>query len=401
MALTEQERHEVCDVVMATLIDLWKAHIDEGEQGDVAARDTVALAALRWMLVSKSSAAVARDDPAYGAMVFYERTRLGLTGSFFLDAVPTRLALFGAPTKLEFPAAQLSELLFDDVLSDRVNALEKIEQATPGSERRAKLVATLDGLPDVSPDIPVPARLFLSRARSICAGLREAQPAQRFRQCEHARCHRLFYAGDAAAWAPTMEPVAPLPVPLANRSYWERCCAAPLYNADNAHRFCSRACAHGWHAQWLRAFASDEVEWDADARVRSREHTNRDSRIATSLDRALERNGRVNRLCRKKRRALRRSALSTTDVERELAARVDMANVDAALLYAASIFSRLPCRRTSLTLPGERRGWRDGDVRIAVTRIAQLYRSQRERRAISTANSGFLRAVRSKIMTIF
>lgn len=404
-SLDDQQRHQVVEVMMTTVVCVWRRMIDQGSPTHVQ-RDAVAKMAMKWPLLCTSSASIARLDHSYPAMLFYERVRLGLCDAdYFFDGVPKRLPIFGAPIKLEFPAQQMADLMFEHVVGDRASTIEKLESATPGSTKRTKLTDTLDGLPDVCTDVPVPARLFLSRVRSMCHGLRQAQPEANFRQCANNRCCRIFYngnrqAGERINMASELSDVV--------MPYWQSCSSGPpQYDGPNCMRFCSDLCCKQWHADWHRIMPDYNVEWDADARIKTRADR-RDARVATAFERAISRNAKATRVLKKRRKKVRSngSALSPTDVAREFDARVHMLNVDTGLLYAASIFSRLPCRRGTLTLPGEFAGWRDnGDTahRNAILRVAQIYRQHAQREPVYDllTSPTFLRAVKSHVIDIF
>ena len=394
---------------MSTVISVWRCMIDQCSLAD-SSRDDVARMAMKWPLLCTSSASVARDDNSYPSMLFYERVRMKIgDDAYFFDGVPKRLAIFGASIKLEFPAQQMSNLMFEHVLSDRASAVEKLESAIPGSSKRNKLVDTLDGLPDVPSTVPVPARLFLSRVRSMCHGLRQAQSAQNFRQCANNFCSRIFYKGDQQRFLQKRTPSGPSYFDSTIATpYWSACSPGlPKYDGPDCVRFCSKLCACQWHAEWKRLMPDRDFEWDADALVKTRPAT-RDARVATAFDRAISRNSIATKVLKKRRKSVksRGSALSSTDLAREFEARVHMLNVDTGLLYAASIFSRLPCRRATLTLPGEFAGWREkGDTahRNAILRIAQIYRQHAERGAIHDMlkSHAFFRALKSDALSLF
>lgn len=404
--LDDQHRYEVVEVMMSTVITLMRGMIDQGGGQLGGARDAVARMAMVWPLLSTASATVARQEDSYPAMVYYERVRLGvINDDFFFDGMPTRLAVMGAPIKLELPAQQMSALLFSDVMADRLTTVTKLEGALMGTPKRAKLAQTLDGLPDVSTDVPVPARLFLSRLRSMCHGLRAAHQPMVFRQCGNNRCCRIFFTGDKLSSRVCMLPADRSDL-MEAKSYWTSCSSLPEYDGPDDVRFCSVACARGWQREWYRVMP-DKEEWHTDDVLRERQSSS-DARIVTAFDRAIQRNSKLARAMQKRKKKMRThgSSVSKADFNREIDARVEMLNIDVGLLYASSIFARLPCRRSSLTLPGEKATWRlyaADKHRNALLRVAQIYRQHRVRAPIHDLLEmpAFLRAVRSSVTNIF
>jgi hypothetical protein len=406
--LTDQQRHEVVEVTMSTVITLMREMIDSGEKDLV--RDKIAQLAHVWPMVCTASATIARQDESYPVMIYYERVRLNLvTSAYFFDGMPAKVVVMGAPIKLELPAQQMSQLLFDDVVADRANTITKLEGAAPGSVKRTKLAQTLDGLPDVSVDVPLPARLFLSRMRSMCQGLRASQPEGRFRRCDNRRCctgGRFFYTGDMmqdlAPMLPDGETTTCLSV------YWRKHADLPTYSGPDARRFCSKTCCAQWQRNWHDLMPDSSVAWCALYDAKEARSSKLDVRVHHAFDSAVARNAAVARAIDKRKKQMKRkgSCISRVDFEREMGARVDMLNIDTGVLYAATLCARLPCRRESLVLPGERSNWRhlsEENHRNALLRVGQLYRQNAERRPIHDLldTPAFFRAIRSGVTNIF
>jgi len=400
----------VVEVMMSTVITLLRDMIDAGGVpgvgGDGSTRDAIARMANVWPLLSTAGATIARQDESYAVMIYYERVRLGIVSeAFFFDGMPHRVVAMGAPIKLELPAQQMADLMYDDVVADRLKTLLALEGAQPGSAKRTKLASTLDGLSDVSQHVPVPARLFLSRMRSMCHGLRASQPVTHFKQCDNHRCcsgGRLFYIGEKEV----VKHIMPGELSLSMSNYWMACSSLPEYDGPRDMRFCSYRCAEQWKEERDRLMPDKDLGWDADARLRERKSSG-DARVLSSFDKAIERNGQLHHFIQKRKKKLRRgSALSKADFNREMDARVEMANIDTGLLYAATIYARLPNRRSSLTLPGEKAQWRDHaheKHRNALLRVAQIYRQHHTRSPIHDLldRPSFLRAIRNTVTTIF
>jgi len=403
--LIDQARHQVIEVMMSTVISVLRRMINEGDNTE--ARCWVGRMANAWPLVSPQAATVARQDPSYAVMVYYERVRCGKVQlDYFFDGMPSRVIAFGAPIKLELPAQQMSQLLYNDVVADRATTVEKVENAGPDSARRRKLAETLDGLSDVSNNVPLPVRLFLSRMRSMCHGLRASQPEARFRQCGNNQCKRLFYIGEGVSSQHVMRPSDKSG--LCN-PYWEQCSPLPLYNGPNTYRFCSEICACQWQNDWYRMMPErDDLNWADVLNPRKASSSKTDVRVHQAFDSAIERNRAVSHTIAKRRKKLKRSgsAITKVDFNREVDARVEMLNIDAGILYAATIFTRLPNRRASLALPGDRIDWRAQACdrnRNALIRVAQIYRQHQQTCPIHELldTPAFFRALKFRVTTIF
>jgi hypothetical protein len=406
--VTDQERHQIVEVMMATAVGIMHRLIDAASQ--LPERDAIAHMANVWPLLCTSSASVVRDSASFPVMVYYERVRMDLVEKrFFFDGMPPRVAVMGAPIKLEMPTAAMRDLLFDDVVSDRKTTVDKLEQAPAGSTKRNKLADTLDGLEDVSLEVPVPARLFLSRLRSMCHGLQAAQTATNFTRCDNMRCcskGRFFYKGDTPIVHCEMRSAETSGLSTATQ-YWGACVPRPTYEGDDTTRFCSKLCARQWQCEWYRLMPDKDVDWNPNRVYSARSKPIDDVRVHDAFEYAIERNRQVSHKIHKRRKRMRSgSCLSRADFNREMDARIEMANIDAGLLYAATIFMRLPCRRSSLRLPGDTGNWRVRAHEVnrnALIRVAQIYRQHPERMPIHDLldTPSFFRALKTKVTTIF
>ena len=131
--------------------------------------------------------------------MFYERTRplrrragAPTTRAAFFNGLPRSLPLFGAPVAIQFPVDRMRDLGYTDVLNERLHTISKLEKFEEGSFKLRELAQQFDHLPDVSADVPLRVRIFLSRTRTMCEGIRACKPAHHFRQCAHVQCNRLF-----------------------------------------------------------------------------------------------------------------------------------------------------------------------------------------------------------------
>ena len=402
--LNDADVSTVVDVLVSHGLAMLSALVDQGSTCIMANR-----AVMAWMLsalpvVCRQGRLTAAGEPAYAPVIWYERTRLGwVNRTYFLDGAPAALALFGAPIALEFPVTQMRDLLYDDVVDERMQTIVKLEAMPAGSAKRIQLASSLDQLPDMPPAVPQPVRFFVSRARSMCHGLRAAKSPTHFSQCQNDMCCRLFYKGE--------RPYSEFGYPVCSiadedESYWQACAPRPAYDT-NPKRFCSAACGRQWTDHWQRLMPDDSIPYDADADVQEDKEEDR-RRCAKAFERAIKRNGKATRAIRKRRKRHGRScaAISRADANREFEARLDMLNVDTGLLYAAQLAAKLPQLARRRRLPGAGVQWRRGGEeshRNALIRVARIYQLHRTSEPISDLLNlpGFLRAVRSQVSSIF
>ena len=402
--LNDADVSTVVDVLVSHGLAMLSALVDQGSTCIMTDRAVVA-----WMLnalpvVCHQGRITATGEPAYAPVIWYERTRLGwVNRTYFLDGAPAALALFGAPIALEFPVTQMRDLLYDDVVDERVQTIVKLEAMPPGCAKRVQLASSLDQLPDMAPTVPQPVRFFVSRARSMCHGLRAAKSPTYFSQCQNDMCARIFYKGE--------RPYSEFGYPacsIANEDepYWQACAPRPAYDT-NTKRFCSAVCGRQWTDHWQRLMPDVLIAYDADADVHGDTEEDR-RRCAKAFECAIQRNGEANRAIKKKRKWHRRScgAVSRADANREFEARLDMLNVDTGLLYAAQLAAKLPQLARRRRLPGAGVQWRRGGEeshRNALIRVASIYQLHRISEPISDLLNlpEFLRAVRSQVISIF
>ena len=392
-----------CVVVADHGLALLSVLIDLGPDCDYDLRDSVALMLCKWPLLCASTRRTLRDQPSYAPIVFYERTRLRLTNShWFLDGLPACFPVFGAPTALEFPQSHMNQLIYDDVIGERLNTITKLEAMAYGSKKRRQLAESLDKLPDVDACVPQTVRIFVSRTRSMCAGIRGAKDAALFRQCANAHCHRFFYRGERADDV-VGSSIVPFNQCVNEHGYWKACGEAPLYDV---HRFCSSACQREWHRDWVRLIPDKEITYNMESAlaIRGKEH----GRVTSALNAALQRNTDVAHKIRKLRKRVKRKAfaVSTADVNRELSARLDMLNIDVGLLYAAATVARIPSSQRERLLPGSTAEWRHSAhnrYRNALSRVARLYRMYPESTPIGHRldTPAYFRALKMEATTLF
>lgn len=314
-------------------------------------------------------------SPVYAPLLFYELTGLRATvGRRFLDGVPRSLALFGAPTPITLPVEQMAQLEYVDAMNERMQTHTKLDVIAEGDVKLRQLAQSLDRLPDLAAEVPTRVRIFVSRQRSVCAGLRAAHP-DRFRQCDHAQCRRLFMVNRAEA------PDEPKPLlhDTVETGYWDQIAPMPRYEAD-ACRFCSSVCASQWGRQ-IQALLTDAVVERADD-LTPPSFAPPEPSARRDFERAIRRNQALGAAIAKivKRRERRARALTRHDVAREIEVRVTRANVDLALLFAATLAMRSPQLVRNAYVPGQQSSWRTMAQRYGpmARRLARLYETRRE-----------------------
>jgi len=363
-------------------------------------------AVLRWLrhapLLCRQARDVLARSPVYAPLLFYEWARLVgerpvAVPRHFLDGVPRTLALFGAPTPLVLPVEQMEQLDYCDAMTERHDTLRKLDGMADAGAKMRQIAASLDRLPDVAAEVPMRVRLFVSRQRAMCAGLRAARP-DRFRQCAHEQCARLFMVN----WGSGAHP-APLLTRSVESAYWDQIEPMPVYAAD-ACRFCSTACATQWRRQMEALLKGAVVERadppDPPTYAPSEPSARRD------FERAVKRNAMLCGVITKvaKRRERRARALSRHDVAREIEARVTRANVDLGLLYAAMLVMRAPQLVRHSYIPGQQAAWRTMATRYGPMghRVACLYLPRREMMPVHALlrPCAFMSSIKTRIVSV-
>lgn len=282
---------------------------------------------------------------------------------FFLEGLPKGLPLFGAPVALQLPVAKCRELNVRDVQNERTRTVLKID-GMADAMRLQSLAEQLDNLPDLSPLVPQRVRIFVSRMRSLCNGVREARSCTEFSQCANARCNRFFFAGVEV-------PHVSMPAELCDASihrYWQSCGGGiPLYK-DSIQRFCTSACSIEWHWQVNRCVPAG-ISFDMEGGITKTGI----GRIQKAYDSALSRNGEFGRILKQTKKLKRRCKAVRTDVmDAELSSRIDMLNTDLGVLYWSTLMSKCPENIYDRSLPGDRPAWRGDSIHIYLVRTVSL-----------------------------
>lgn len=377
-------------------------------------RDHYANLLHNYAILNLESAEIVRKEPSFAPIIWYERVRMqklflntseGLLPSgpigFFLEGLPRGMPLFGAPVALELPVSKCRQLVVRDITDERSKTVTKLDTMSDPA-RLQGLADQLDSLPDLTVTVPQRVRLFVSRMRSLCNGIRASRNPTEFVQCKNQNCNRLFFKGpEEATWENTTEiracyqpgvtPSEFLDVSLCDprtaddntNYYWSECGTIPDYN-DALKRFCCSACCFEWRHQLNRCIPTG-IEFDNEKQIRRSGF----NRIQSAFDAALKRNCEFDRKLNEKsaKRARRKAkAVGADQVQNELDSRIDMMNIDLGVLYWSTLMSGCPENIYNRSLPGDRPGWRsDSDHRIIVRTISMLYTE------INTGNT--LRAV--------
>ena len=336
-------------------------------------------------VVCSQAAMAMRNSPSYAAIMFYERTRL-MCGQYssrkasrcFFDGLPHSLPMFGAPVAIQFPVDRMRDLQFEDTLNERLHTIGQLEKFPEGSVKMAELAQQFDHLPDLSPEVPLRVRLFISRTRTMCEGMRACKPGSWFRQCNHQQCARLFMVKVDALNAPPCNQVnrdSPT-----DHAYWEAIAPIRKYS-DDSNRFCSRACASQW---WLQIRRLTESTIDSPRGLLGQLHgasscdlgsKRVDPTASVELSTALSRNGQLKSAIAKlhKRRRKVAPAVARFDIDSEVVQRITRANVDLGVLYASVKARGVAAWGSRHSMPGDHYDWRQSGKAGLGGRARRLY----------------------------
>lgn len=359
---------------------------------ECAAARALRHALARWLSTAPMVCSQTRDavaaNPAYAAVIFYERTRLSLAAgctdapSCFFDGLPRSLPMFGAPVAMQFPESRMRNLEWQDVLNERLYTATKLDHFESGSVKLNELSHQFDHLEDISTEVPQRVRIFVSRTRSMCEGMRACKPAHWFRQCAHMQCNRLFMGK-----IPKPDPNVPVVVHSCHdhvdgHLYWKAIAPLPNYSEDPL-RFCSRACAGQWWAQINGALAHT-VDLGKRGSYLPQLHGQPTDKLVTSarqptaraeFDLAIKRNGQLQSAITKlhKRRKQLAPAVARLDIDREVYARVRRANVDLGVLHATVKAISIKRWHAQQLFPGGSWDWRDNGFGEVAERARRIY----------------------------
>lgn len=371
--MTPPDTGLVAELLAATALTLLVKLVDAGK-GEPESGPTRRLLA-EWLSLAPMVCKQARDalasEAAYAAVLFYERTRLRLTHmhrevNCFFNGLPRSLPMFGAPVAIQFPVDRMRDLDYQDVLNERLHTVGKLDDFARDSPKLVELAQQFDHLTDLSTEVPMRVRIFISRTRSMCEGMRACKPAHFFRQCAHTQCNRLFMAKTTAP-STTPDEVA-CHVQANSTEYWDAIHPLPKYHSD-ARRFCSQACAKQWWDQ-LSGALMRTVDADGPGSCLPQllgvpmydlVRLVHEPAAQREFDFALKRNGQLKSAITKlhKKRKKWAPGVAWLDVDREARARLVRANVDLGVLHAAVKASSIKRWRERQRVPGDFWDWRN------------------------------------------
>tara|TARA_Y100000817_G_scaffold271347_1_gene229916 strand:- start:9461 stop:10747 length:1287 start_codon:yes stop_codon:yes gene_type:complete len=366
----ESPLETVFDHLVVMLIEL----INVGERDSSVAQLTTrhrACNALNHLIVTCTSMRDrALQHEALHPVLFYERVRLGCTSSgYFLEGCPAKLNMFSGSCTVHVPDEDIVRLRLRDVLGDRLATIAKVESMGQHSSKRSRVVSNhkIEDLPTAVPGVVC---VFISRMRAICQGLQRVKPQNVFHQCDNCECNRLFYVGQPFEVAQASSAAAP----------WSRGLYENEWNSDDEpddywqlaqgdkqqtrtaynRRFCSVICRYQWHAQIKNALPqTGDIVLAADDKCRRQGR----SRVTEAFRLVMKRNEAAYRAMRQSAKVHHKyPAVHKVDLKRFVNRRVRMLNVDAGLLYAASIIAESAQLSNNKVLPGSRSGWRHNPI---------------------------------------
>lgn len=379
------------------------ALIEQGPTADPEDRSNLGNLINILPFINSDTARAVSESRTYGAVAFYERVRLQKVDTqYFLDGLPRCLPVFGAPVALEFPIERMRDLTFTDVIAERLHTVGKLDEKEPGSKGMKDLQASLDKLPDVHPDVPLVARLFISRVRSMCNGVKRAFPDSVFKQCRHAQCQRLFMsagppAGDAIMLHRAFDGAA-------EAAYWSQVHSAPVHY-PGPRSCCSSVCHSQWKDQMLALLPDRDIVYES-APKHAREGCSITA-VRKAFDASLVRNSKLKTAIEKsyKKRARKCKAVARCDLDREVEMRIVRANIDSGVLYVSSLMAAQPGFASNLSLPGMCTEWRGTSAvyHKCVRRVRGEYENARERQPVVDLLSQprFFRALKTRAVEIF
>ena len=348
-------------------------------------------------LTCRSLLAAARSDPRFEALLFYERTRLGVgLSGHFLEGLPAGLPLFAGQTGMVINDDGLRRLCLRDVLADRSRTLSNLEKQKNGNARFIQLAAE-NTLTDLPPGLPNRVHIFVSRTRAICQGLVRVKPDKEFSQCRNVECSRRFYIGKPS------ESKVPPPSESKTEDYWLAAAGEPAQTCE-MRSFCCWACSQQWSAQLKEALPpndDDDLVVDVGCKKEGR------FRVSEALRRVRKRNEKVARVLRGFEKEGRRfPALSVKDIVIEKQRRIRMLNVDMGLLYAASVVADSVTLSRGKMLPATVEAWRECPLYYAraVRAVGKIYQKHASKTHVisnTLIKDSFLAELKSKAHKLF
>lgn len=372
---------EILPVLFDSLLDASKILIsDPTGDSNLELRDAIGRFLHAFPILNRECHDLASEDASFPAVVYYERVRLNLLFiptrptspgqiSFFWEGLPKQLSLALPSTGHIMHQNKFRDLTSCDILFERAKFMQKIEACATRAELDAIGPHGEDHLDHLdSGTIPTKVGVFVLIMRSMFNGIRSAKSPQCFRQCLNKKCNRVFYAESKYRIRDFFDPgsistraeVLDVPSCIPNENtytehlYWCGCGNIPWYE-DTSTRFCTSACCIEWRRK-LSSLLPQKIRFDSDGSL----PVGKTSRIVLAFEKALERNCAFKSKLESACQGTRRGSVSKKILRNEIESRIDMLNVDTAMLYWATIVSRLPAgpMSTDESLPGLYPDWR-------------------------------------------
>ena len=353
-------------------VDLLRSLIEKGTMAtttEYAIRDSVQSMLNHLTVVCRDLYARFSAHPMLPALMFYERTRLGcLESGYFLEGCPIGLPLFVGSCAVTIPDGDLTNLELSDAVSDRLVTIQTLERLSQKTNKREKM-SREHQVHDLPPKTPLVVRVLVSRTRAICQGLRRVKETG-FAQCQNRCCNRLFFCGERnqnvtmrlhritnsflspGEWDSEDDCYE-------DDGYWTKCRGKTAHRKRYNKRFCSTGCRRQWHAQLRMCLPISDVPLDADERCRK---TSR-ARVLEAFRKVMHRNEEAYRAMRSiSKRGGRVPAVANEHLHFYRQRRIRMLNIDAGMLYAASVIAESSQLSTGRLLPGAKPGWRNSPL---------------------------------------
>jgi hypothetical protein len=346
---------------------------------------------------------------AFEAVLYYERVRLGICSThFFLDGLPSGLALFSGPTSINLPDEEVKKLKLRDIVADRLQTVGKLELMAVDLPRKVHLVNTHHP-DDLSSNVPGPVRVFVARCRSMIRTVRRLKKGSLFVQCNNCNCNRCFYTGEPSeCWAHASSSEDPVEESddeeeHSSSTYWQTAAGDGPSTKPDTQRFCCQACAdqHAMHLKLMMPDNNLALDSDDGAKKSGR------ARVGEAFRMALRRNEMAARALRNsKTRSRSNLAVSPEELRLHRNMRITALNVDLGVLYASSLIAESEAMSRGKVLPGSAMYWRDDPTYYSktLTGVCKIYSTlKREEGIISNLLTmpRFLDVVSSKVSKLF
>lgn len=406
-------------VLFDTLLEESKIQISLVETFQYETRDSIALFLHQFGILNKESRRIASEDATFAAVLYYERVRMDILNvptkpiahestkiCFFWEGAPKQLPL-AMPSSLNLiHQSKARDMTFLSISNEFRRYIQKIESGSVNIEEDEREIG----------NVPKKVSQFMSVVSSIFNSIRAAQAGSQFTQCWNKQCCRLFYRNSLYTIRQWFDPeracVEILDVPACvpdscvdvdSLMYWRSCKQIPWYE-DTSKRFCTQSCCIQWKRK-LDSLLPKCIEFEPDLVL----PVGKLSRINLAFEAALERNERFKSEMSTNLNRIRKGPVSKRLVKNEIESRIELLNVDVAMLYWSTIVSRLPKYSNDKSLPGFQSNWRSLEVnRMRCFYMSSIYSQVQEERnenapaVVTDVFSGarFFSAIKSRCMSI-